>query len=479
MTCLADIGRTELVRGYGSALQDGAAALFLGAGMSRASGQVDWRELMKEIASDLQLDINLESDLVAVAQYSFNKYQSRDRLNQRLITEFSKDARPTENHQLISSLPIRKIWTTNYDKLIERAMEAAHKRLDVKSTAENLATTVPGRDAILYKMHGDISQPHDAVVTKEDYETYSQTHEAFTIALQSDLLQKTFLILGFSFTDPNIDYILSRIRGLLGQNQRTHYCVMRRPSKPGNASDQARFEYEARKLELRVGDLKRYSIQTVLIDRHEEITDILRELKRRAFLRDIFVSGSAHDYSPMGKHRIDSLARALGREIVRRRYNLVSGLGLGIGATVVIGALEEKYSRDASQGEIRYFPFPQEAPAGLSLAQAHFRFREEMLANVGFSIFICGNRLAQSSNEIEVGKGVLEEFDLIVKLGRYPIPVGASGHAAKQIWEMVMTKPSAYYGTDVTSELGVLGDVGRGNDEYIAAIFNIISKLSR
>ena len=58
--------------------------------------------------------------------------------------------------------------------------------------------------------------PNDAVLTKEDYELYDLHRRVFTTTLQSDLVSKTFLFLGFGFTDPNIDYILSRIRILVG-----------------------------------------------------------------------------------------------------------------------------------------------------------------------------------------------------------------------------------------------------------------------
>lgn len=475
---MAEIPRSELISRYGHALQGGHAALFIGAGMSRAGGFVDWRGLMREIAHDLGLDVDAESDLIAVAQYCYNKYQGRDRLNQLLITEFTKEAVLTENHRLIASLPVGTLWTTNYDTLIEQSMSDVHKRLDVKTTQENFATTLLDRDATLYKMHGDISQPHEAVITKDDYETYHEEREAFSIALKGDLLEKTFLFLGFSFSDPNIDHILSRIRALLGRHERSHYCIIKKPDKP-RGGEQTKHDYETRKLQLRVADLSRYGIHTVLIDRYEEVTEILRELQKRAYLRDIFVSGSAHDFSPLGKDRIDSLAKLVGKEIVARNYNLVSGFGLGLGGTVTIGALEERYSTDRPRGSIRFFPFPQSEPSGMTKAQVYTRFREEMLANVGFSIFLCGNRLDPTTNKVNIGHGVIEEFEITCKLGRYPIPVGATGHAAKEIWERVRRDPKRYYGaTDVAQEVGALGDVGRTNQDYIEAIFSIIKKLA-
>ena len=58
-------------------------------------------------------------------------------------------------------------------------------------------------------MHGDFSQPRNAVLTKEDYETYNEHRALFSEKLKGDLIEKTFLFLGFSFTDPNVDYILA------------------------------------------------------------------------------------------------------------------------------------------------------------------------------------------------------------------------------------------------------------------------------
>jgi SIR2-like domain len=79
-------------------------------------------------------------------------------------------------------------------------------------TSENLSYSVPGSDATVYKMHGDCSLPHDAVLTKDDYEGYDQKRELFSTALRGDLVSKTFLFIGFSFDDPNLSQILSKIR---------------------------------------------------------------------------------------------------------------------------------------------------------------------------------------------------------------------------------------------------------------------------
>ena len=43
-----------------------------------------------------------------------------------------------------------------------------------------------------------------------------------------DLISKTFVFIGFSFEDPNLDSILNQIRLLLDENIRNNYCFMKR-----------------------------------------------------------------------------------------------------------------------------------------------------------------------------------------------------------------------------------------------------------
>ena len=154
---------------------------------------------------------------------------NRAKLDRLIIEEFTKETSLSENHRLLARLPIDTVWTTNCDKLLEDAFRDAHRRVDVKKTSDSLQLPLPGRSVTVYKMHGDVDSPQDAVLTKEDYETYDLTRELYSIKLKGDIVVKTFLFLGFSFTDPNIDYILSRIRALLGKDKGKHYAVMRWP----------------------------------------------------------------------------------------------------------------------------------------------------------------------------------------------------------------------------------------------------------
>lgn len=114
---MSAVDKKELFSEYTRALREDAAAIFVGAGLSVGAGFVDWKTLLKEIADDLGLDVAREVDLIGLAQFHVNHRQGRDRINQLLIDHFIEDVELTDNHHLIANLPIRSVWTTNYDDL--------------------------------------------------------------------------------------------------------------------------------------------------------------------------------------------------------------------------------------------------------------------------------------------------------------------------------------------------------------------------
>src|SRR5699024_4133065 len=147
------------------------AGIFAGAGLSIPAGYVNWKSLLKPLADELGLDIEAETDLISLAQFHVND-NGRHRLNQEVLDQLDKSSAPTENHKTLARLPIETLWTTNYDKLIEKSLEETGKLPDVKYTVNQLATTRKGRDAVVYKMHGDVDHADSAVITKDDYERY-------------------------------------------------------------------------------------------------------------------------------------------------------------------------------------------------------------------------------------------------------------------------------------------------------------------
>jgi hypothetical protein len=472
--------QSRFIKRYAEALRSGDVAIFAGAGLSRAAGYVDWRSLLKDIATDLKLDIDRETDLIAVAQYHLNEKRNRARLNQTIVQELAGSATPTQTHRILARLPIPTAWTTNYDQLLERSFEGTGKVVDLKLTQENLAHSKRGRDLVLYKMHGCVTQPHEAVVTKDDYEQYERKRPLFVESLKGDLIAKTFLFLGFSFTDPNIDYILSRVRVLLGTNVREHFCVMRMPQRPSAAGGRrkAEYEYERRKTTLRQGDLLRFGIETVWVDDFSHVEQILSALSSFIHRKAVFVSGAAHDPAPLGRIRLDDLAREIGSRLIRDGYNLVSGFGLGLGEQCVIGSLRALYGipKGADLERLVVRPFPR-VDSG-NQQKENTRHREELIARSGILIVISGNRAQGSGSEIS--PGVSEEVAIALRDGKYVIPIGASGHVARQTWERAVADSELYLpGLKAKRELAVLGDSNATNDQLVNALFALLEKAEK
>lgn len=301
-------------------LEAGNAAIFAGAGLSAPAGFVDWAGLVRPLAEELGLDVDKESDFVAVAQFHVNaNHQNRHALHTAIVSAFSTEHGPTANHRLLARLPITTYWTTNYDKLIETALRNAAKIVDVKWAVPQLAITQPRRDAIVYKMHGDIDRPDEAVATRDDYERYSTERGAFINALAGDLISKTFLFIGFSFTDPNLEHVLARVRVTFKSNQRRHYAIFRNRTRREGESD-AEFEYGKIRQSLVLEDLKRFNIRPLLVDEYAEITALLGLIERQYRSRTIFISSSASDFSPWGEPAVTEFMRTLGSALISAKF---------------------------------------------------------------------------------------------------------------------------------------------------------------
>lgn len=469
--------QNTFLKEFGEAVTEGNAAVFVGAGMSRASGYVDWKGLLSEFADELGLDLDIETDLVSVAQYHLNENENnRNRLSQKLVDEFSDSKEPTEAHLILAKLPIAMWWTTNYDDVVERGIRAVGKKPQAIATTANMTVRPKGTDALVNKMHGDLTDLENIIITKDDYDDYLRKFPGFRTRLQSDLATHTFVFLGYSFSDPHFDFILSELRRTHGSHSKTHYAIMRREalSEEGQENDKSR--YAARRQVLRVKDLKRYGIQTVLVDNHDEIPELLRRVRQRYLRRHVFISGAQAEGEASSKE-IATLSLELGKGIVDAGYNLVCGLGLGVGGSAVFGALNALYTEksDRIDKRLQLWPFPQEVPMD-ERSELFTRYRKDMLATTGFLIVVAG---AKKQGETTVlSSGVEEEIQIARENQTYVIPIGRTGHIAASLWAQFNSDLASVYGSDLPLEdWGTLNDPAALPKEVVSAVVSIMNHL--
>ncbi|MFD2914111.1 SIR2 family protein [Psychroserpens luteus] len=465
-------------------LRNGNAAIFSGAGLSVAAGFVNWKQLLKDIAIELELDIDKELDLISLAQYHVNTKRSKSQLNKKILEEFIEDVEPTENHRILSRLPINTFWTTNYDTLLEDTLKNFNKIVDVKHEVKQLSNTRHKRDAVVYKMHGDVDHSSDAIITKDQYEKYYITHGPFITALSGDLITKTFLFIGFSFTDPNLDYILSRIRVNFGEdNNNHHYCFLRK-IKFGEkgCESKADFEYQTRKQVLMIDDLKRFSVNAILVEEYQDITTILSKIETRYKRNSIFISGSAEEYGEWGRLRAMKLIHKLSAKLIAKNYRVVNGFGWGIGSAVINGALEQIYSnpKKYSEDQLVMKPFPQFATGEKDLPELWQDYRTKMISLTGISIYCFGNKFDKKGKYIINADGVKAEFEIALKQGCMPIPLGSTGYISNVLWKIVMDKFEDIYGKnkEIEEEIKVL-EKEQNAEKVIQSVVRIIDKVNQ
>ena len=174
----------------------------------------------------------------------------------------------------------------------------------------------------------------------------------------------------------------------------------------------------------------------------------------------MFWSLEAHTTSaPLGKDRLESLARRIGKELVLRGYNLVSGYGLGVGGACILGANEASYFDKKIKTGQRLFLrlFPQNLPGGVSRAELYTRIRKEMVEQSGAAIFLAGNKLDPATGNAVLADGVMEEFQLAKAESKILIPIPSTGHAALKIWQEIEPQLANFYPkADVKAEFQVL-----------------------
>ena len=154
----------------------GYVSVFAGAGLSVASGYVDWKRLLEPLCKQMRLNIN--KDLTEIAQYYKNQY-GRQGLNDIVFNEFAKIPKNNENATWLAKLPIKEYWTTNYDDIIEREIQKCGKVVEPIFDQESFKYHDPRREVVVYKMHGDKRFPDDVVLTKEDYQKYAEKRKLF------------------------------------------------------------------------------------------------------------------------------------------------------------------------------------------------------------------------------------------------------------------------------------------------------------
>lgn len=209
----------------GNLASKGKLAIFMGAGVSMGAGLPDWGGLLRKLALEVSIDYDQFKKLSYLDQAHLLKKrlaaQSRDlgkEIAKALQSQYYSLA-----HAYLAALPCDSAITTNYDDLYETAYRSTknqtvynRRRLATRMQKKRLSILpyVPlvEAESFLLKLHGCVHRPNDIVLTRQDYLRYAENRAVLGGVLQSAMMNKHLLYVGFSLTDSNFHAMLDDVR---------------------------------------------------------------------------------------------------------------------------------------------------------------------------------------------------------------------------------------------------------------------------
>lgn len=222
--------------------------LFAGAGASVDGKLPTWSQLIADLIDKLNEVGALEegeseelenlmdnNDLLVLAPFCL------ERLGNFEFANFLKDKLDdtkyvSRTHRILAKIPFRAAVTTNFDTFIETTREE-RSRVILPTTMEKLGA--PGVEQVLndskifpiIKMHGSYEDIDSLILTHGDFRKVIFQRPKYREFLRRLFTESTLFFYGYSFTDPNVDFVLQEIMSLYEGMSPPHYAVMPDPGK--------------------------------------------------------------------------------------------------------------------------------------------------------------------------------------------------------------------------------------------------------
>jgi hypothetical protein len=201
----------------------------------------DWGQVINSAAEELGYDpeiMRLYGDYLQIAEYYGLHKRGLDelmyRISREIDNEYRFDVATSKPHLLLPCLDTIAIYTTNWDSWIERGFHKEsvpyHKVVIpddlasydpfgttgfVQASHRGAGTKTRYPKTQIVKFHGDFSRPNTIVVRESDYFRKLDFEHPLDIRLRSDIIGRSVLFIGYSFTDLNMRYMWYKLTNMM------------------------------------------------------------------------------------------------------------------------------------------------------------------------------------------------------------------------------------------------------------------------
>lgn len=226
------------------AVQKGDLIPLVGSGVSRQTDPPfpTWSELLeamirlalekKGITSTVAKELRrlMKSDILRAAEKLKSTLQNCGEYDDFIRRTFApRSVRPAEIHTALFDLTAKIILTTNYDKMLEDACVIKYQRMPTVHTyreAELVLSSLKYEDRpVIFKIHGDVGK-RDIIFSESDYRTLEYDVPTYKLVLSSLFNMQTVLMLGFSFSDPELKKMFEMLAHVLKYQGPPHYIYL-------------------------------------------------------------------------------------------------------------------------------------------------------------------------------------------------------------------------------------------------------------
>ncbi len=201
-----------------------------------------WGEMVNEAARLLGADPDLlrvrGTDLQVLEYFAIKKgglAQLTNWLSVQFASATDDDIVASLIHAELVKLELCGVYyTTNYDDFIERALSKVGRKAYITSSEHNISHDRSFVEVV--KFHGDFNTPDRMVLSESQYMNRMRLESPMDFKLRADILGRAVLFIGYSFRDPNVDYIFHVVNSLFkalpdSSSGRRAYIILPAPSE--------------------------------------------------------------------------------------------------------------------------------------------------------------------------------------------------------------------------------------------------------